>query len=238
MNFGQLKGGQKSQNLAEILFVKREPRNQRHPGDHVNMRVHQTGEVIQHPRHIHPQLLAGQRFIHDFQIEQHFVARLRQRKKTAKGAIARRFNRRSHSPFAQAAQKTRGKLGLHQHLAARQGDAAAGGAEEDLILQHLFKQIIQGDVAANLLPRAGGALDHVLLAAGTAQALALTAYGLNFRRDRFRIGAPRAGVRAAFKKHDGADPLTVIQRVALDVKNARLIGARFHHLTADARCGG
>ena len=31
---------------------------------------------------------------------------------------------------------------------------------------------------------------------------------------------------------------TIMRGVALDIKNARLIGARFQDLTADARCGG
>ena len=81
--------------------------------------------------------------------------------------------------MAQALEKAGGKPGLHEHFAPGEGDSAAGGAKEDLILQHLLQQVIQRHIAANLFPRSGWTFGNVLLAAGAAQAFALPAQGLN-----------------------------------------------------------
>jgi hypothetical protein len=46
-------------------------------------------------------------------------------------------------------------------------------------------------------------------------------------------------VRATFKEYHRADPLPVVQGIALNIEDARdLIAARIDYLTADAQCGG
>jgi hypothetical protein len=79
-------------------------------------------------------------------------------------------------------------------------------ARKNLIFQDLFEQRFLSNIAANLLPCAGRALFDVLLAARAVEAAAFPAHGFNFGREGFRVGAPRTGVRAAFKKDDGSDP--------------------------------
>ena len=144
-------------------------------------------------------------------------------------------------------EKGRRELGLHERISAGQRDAAARLLVEDAVALDLGQNVLDADLAADDLQGVieaglGAAAAQVALGpvdghdaggvygdgpgrAGFDASVAARAAGgpvheLGSDRDAFRIVAPEAAQAAALEKDGRPDARSVVDRVALDVKDA------------------